>query len=160
MNVQDRHTSQETSKSTSTVRLVAAGASVSGLVASDMFLSLFCSGWPLGIYLAAAGLGVWKAEKLQRRFSGNSIARRFAIGLAVFSACGLVFLTVLPVHWESKCAWRYCARAMGPGLGVSPFPVGTPDCRAWMTCANEAPFSPAQYQDLLRRVEDQGCEAP
>ena len=129
MNVQDRHTSQETSKSTSTVRLVAAGASVSGLVASDMFLSLFCSGWPLGIYLAAAGLGVWKAEEastpILREFDRSAVCH----WIGSFSACGLVFLTVLPVHWESKCAWRYCARAMGPGLGVSPFPVGTPDCR-------------------------------
>jgi hypothetical protein len=142
------------------VRLVSAGAFLSGLVATDLFLNFFCSSWPLLLYLAAACLGAWKAEGLQRRFSGTTFVRRLGIGLALFSALGLVAMVAMPVNWNSKCAWRYCGRALGPGLLKSPFPVGTPNCGAWSKCANEYPYASEEYHELLRRIEEQGCPAP
>ena len=161
---QDDLTPEDTKSPVYKIRLVAAGAFVSGLVATDLFLNFFCSFWPLLFYLAAAGLGAWKAEKLERRFSGDTagatFVRRLGIGLALFSALGLVTLSVMPVNWHSKCAWRYCGRAMGLGLLKSPFPVGTPTCGAWSKCANEYRFSPEEYRELLRRIEKQGCPAP
>lgn len=161
---QDSLTPKDTKSPVYKIRLVAAGAFVSGLVATDLFLNFFCSFWPLLFYLVAAGLGAWKAEKLQRRFSadtaGATFVRRLGLGLALFSALGLVALSAMPVNWHSKCAWRYCDRALGPGLLKSPFPVGTPNCGAWSKCANEYQYSSEEYDELLRRVEEQGCPAP
>jgi hypothetical protein len=151
-------------KSLLTIRLVSAGAFMSLLVATDLLFSLFCSSWSLLFYLAVAGSGAWKGERLHRRFSADTtratFVRRFGVVLALFSALGLVVLLAMPVHWDSKCAWRYCGRAMGPGLLESPFPVGTPSCGAWMKCANEFQYSPKGYRDLLERMEEQGCPAP
>ncbi len=147
-----------------TIRLVWAGAFVSVLVATDLFLNFFCSHWALVFYLAVAGLGAWRAERLHRRFSaataGATFARRLGVGLALFSAVGLVILFAMPVNWHSKCAWKYCGRALGPGLFESPFPVGTPSCGAWSKCANEYPYSDRGYRELLWRIEQQGCPAP
>jgi len=146
------------------IRLLWAGAFISGLVATNLFLYLFCSSWPLVIYLAVGGVGAWKAERLHERFSaqttGATIIRRGAICLAIFSAVGLIALFAMPTNWDTKCSWRYCSRALGPGLLDSPFPVGTPSCRGWSTCVNEYSYSPAQYRRVLRRIEKQGCPAP
>ena len=146
------------------VRLLWAGAFLSGLVVTDLFLSLFCAGWPLIIYLIAGGLGARLAERLDRRFAGDSlgatIVRRGAIGLAMVSAVGLFALAAMPARWDAHCAWRDCSRAMGPGLLEAPFPVGTPSCGAWMMCANEHPWSPREYHEVLRRIDAQGCPSP
>ena len=146
------------------IRLVSAGAFVSVLVATDLFLNFFCSFWPLVVYLAFAGLGAWMGERLHRRFSaataGARFGRRLGIGLAVFSAVGLVVLFALPVNWHTRCAWRYCGRALGPGLLESPFPVGTPSCGAWSKCVNEYQYARPEYREVLRRMEAQGCPAP
>ncbi|MDP6944405.1 MAG: hypothetical protein QF464_09675, partial [Myxococcota bacterium] len=79
---------------------------------------------------------------------------------ALFSAVGLSVLFATPVNWDSKCALRYCVRALGPGLFESPFPVGTPSCGAWSKCANEYPYSHREYRALLSRMERQSCPAP
>ena len=146
------------------IRLVSAGAFMSGLVATDLFLKFFCSSWPLFMYLAVGGFGAWRAESLHRRFSGDGRGSRFvrgmSIGLAGISALGFVVLTALPVDWGSKCSWRYCSRALGPGLFDSPFPVGTPTCRGWSVCVNEYSYSASEYQRMLGRIEKQGCPEP
>ena len=146
------------------IRLLWAGAFVSGLVAVDLFLNFFCGSWPLVVYLAVGGLGAWTGERLHRRFSadttGATLVRRGAMGLALFSAMGLVALFAMPVNWDTKCSWRYCGRALGPGLLKSPFPVGTPPCRGWSTCVNEYRYSPSEYRRVLRRIAAQGCPEP
>ena len=149
---------------TAKIRIVSAAAFLSVLVATHLVLSLLCSGWPLLFYAVAGGLGALCGPWLHRRSSGDGwgakFVRRSGMGLAGFSAIGLVLLFAMPVSWESKCAWRYCGRAMGPGLLESPFPVGTPSCGAWHTCANEYPYSPSEYTRMLARIERQGCPGP
>jgi hypothetical protein len=145
-------------------RAVSAGAFLSGLVGLDLFLNFFCSNFPLIIYLAVGGLGAWIGgachARLSRASGGARFIRPMGVLLALFSVCGLVALFALPVNWETKCSWRYCGRALGPGLLVSPFPVGTPSCRAWHTCANEYPFTPGGYDSALQRMDRQGCAEP
>jgi len=69
-------------------------------------------------------------------------------------------LFVMPVNWDTKCAWRYCDRALGVGLFKSPFPVGTPTCTGWNRCVNEYPFSEGEYRKALGQIRRQGCPAP
>ena len=130
----------------------------------DLFLNFFYSGFPLVIYLFVGGLGAWvggaQHARLSRSSDGARFFRRAGVFLALFSLCGIVVQLAWPVNWETKCSWRYCGRAMGPGLLVSPFPVGTPSCTAWWKCANEYPFTPDQYTSALRRMDNQGCPAP
>jgi len=146
------------------VRLVSAGAFISFLVATDLFLNFFCSSWPLAFYLALGALGAWRGASLHRRLSGDTLGktllRRLAVALAAFSALGLMALTVMPVNWDTKCSWRYCGRALGIGLFSSPFPVGTPSCRGWSTCVNEYSYSCDDYHEVLQLIEAQGCPAP
>jgi hypothetical protein len=153
-----------TPKTITKYRLISAAAFLSGIVALDLFLYFFCSGFPLVIYLIAGGLGASLGGIFHRRLSGTGGVAKFfrwtGTGLAIFSFCGIVVLFAKPVSWETKCSWRHCARAMGPGLLVSPFPVGDPSCSAWWTCANEYPFSPDEYQIALQRMDSQGCAAP
>ena len=160
----DDSPSTEGTSSHRLARLVSAGAFISVLVATDLLLNFFCSFWPLVIYLAVGGLGAWRGGRLHRRLiEAEGVVPwgyKVRAGLAVFSAVGLITLFILPVNWDTKCSWRYCGRAMGPGLFSSPFPVGTPSCGKWMTCANEYPYSASEYRALLRRMEKQGCPAP
>ena len=146
------------------IRLVSAGAFLIVLVATDLFLTFFCGSWPLFMYLAVGGFGAWRGESLHRRFSGDGGGSKFVrglgIGLAGFSALGLVVLFAMPVQWGTKCSWRYCGRALGPGLLESPFPVGTPPCSGWSTCVNEYQYSAPEYRRVLRRIEAQGCPEP
>ncbi len=145
-------------------RIVSAAAFLSGLVALDLFFSFFCASFPLLFYLIAGALGASRGPYFHARFSGDNRAARFVRGagicLALFSVTGIIVQCVRPVNWNTKCSWRYCGRAMSPGLLKSPFPVGTPTCRGWWTCANEYPFTPDEYQSALRRIEKQGCPAP
>ena len=145
-------------------RVVSAAAFLSGIVALDLYLVFFCAGFPLVIYLIVAGLGASLGGVFYRRLSGKGgvakFFRRAGTGLAIFSVFGIVVLGATPVNWGTKCSWRHCARAMGPGLLVSPYPVGEPSCSAWWTCANEFPFTPDEYQVALKRMESQGCAAP
>ena len=145
-------------------RAVSAGAFLSGLVGMDLFFNFFCAGFPLLIYLVVGGLGAWiggaRHARLSRAGGNARFVRWLGVFLALFSVCGIVVLFAWPVNWETKCSWRYCGRAMGPGLLVSPFPVGTPNCRAWHMCANEYQFAPGGYDSALRRMDRQGCAAP
>jgi len=145
-------------------RAVSAGAFLSGVVGMDLFLNFLCSGFPLLLYLVIGGLGAWfggaRHAWLSRDSGGAKFVRRVGVFLALFSVCGIAVQFVLPVNWGTKCSWRYCGRAMGPGLLQSPFPVGTPDCGAWHMCANEYQFTPVDYDSALQRMKRQGCAAP
>jgi len=133
-------------------------------VATDLFFNFFCAQWPLLFYLVAGGLGAWKAEALHKRFSGTSffskLVKLCVAPIALSSVVGLVVLAATPVRWDTKCSFRYCGRAMGPGLLKSPFSVGTPTCRGWWVCANEYPYSASEYSKMLKRIEAQGCPMP
>ena len=146
------------------VRLVWAFAFVSVLVVTDLLLKLFCSSWPLVAYLVIGGFGAGLGVPLHRRFSAETIVstfiRKTANVLGLLSAVGLMALFVLPISWDTKCSWRYCGRALGPGLFQSPFPVGTPPCSGWNKCANEYPYSDAQYRTVLHHMRKQDCAAP
>ena len=145
-------------------RAVTAGAFLSGLVGLDLFLNLLCTGFPLVFYLVVGGVGAWfggaRHARLSRDTGGAKFVSRVGVFLAIFSACGICVQFAMPVNWDTKCAWRYCGRAMGPGWWRSPFPVGTPSCSAWWKCANEYPFTSEEYNRALRRMDKQGCPAP
>jgi hypothetical protein len=152
--------SEDSETSPAQVRLLWAGAFVSGLVVTDLLMKLFCSGWPVVIYFVLGGVGAWTGPRLHRRFSGSKIVYRGVRSLSLLSAAGMVVLFVMPVNWDTKCAWRHCDRALGVGLFKSPFPVGTPTCRGWSTCVNEYPLSDAEYRRALRHIRRQGCPEP
>ena len=145
-------------------RAVTALVCLSVVVALDLFFSLFCSGLPLVVYLAAAGTGAWLGASVKGWLSGTGVLPRtmrvFGLCLAFSSVIGMTFLTIRPVSWDTKCAWRHCARALRPGLFRSPYPVGAPTCRGWSKCANEYPASKSQYDEVLRRLRAQGCPEP
>jgi hypothetical protein len=145
-------------------RAVSAGACLSVLVGLDLFLNLFCAGFPLIVYLVVAALGAWLGgalyHPLSRDSGGAQFMRWLGATLAFFSMCGIILQFAWPVNWETKCSWRYCGRAMGPSFLESPFPVGTPSCSAWHKCANEYPFTPAEYNRALERMKRQDCAAP
>jgi hypothetical protein len=145
-------------------RAVSTGAVLSGLVALDLFFSLFCARFPLILYLLVGGFGWWVGGSVHKRVTGPSTGAKFirgiGIALACFSAFGILAQLVIPVNWNTKCSWRYCSRAMGPGLFDSPFPVGALSCSAWHKCANEYQFSPGEYSRLLQRMEQQECAPP
>ena len=149
---------------TARIRIASAAAITSVLVATHLVLSLLCSGWPLIFYAVAGGMGALCGPWLHGRSSGDGwgskLVRRSGAGLAVFSAIGLELLIAMPVNWQSKCAWRHCGRALGPSLWQSPFPVGTPTCGGWHTCANEYPYSPTEYRRVFAIIEREGCPAP
>ena len=156
--------SEPSSSSLHKIRLVWAGAFVSGLVVTDLALKLFCDSWPLLIYLAFGGIGAGLGPRLQRRFSGetlgSTIIRRGTRGLSLLSLAGLVVLFAMPVSWDTKCSWRYCGRALGAGLFKSPFSVGTPTCSGWNKCVNEYPYSEGEYRKALKHIRQQDCAAP
>ncbi len=146
------------------LRLISAGAFASILVGTDLFLGFFCTEWSLFSYLLVAGFGAWRAERLYRGVSGDSFGSRcvrwVACALAIFSVVGFVRLSTVPVDWNTKCSWRYCARALGPGLFSAPYGSSEPTCRGWSVCANEYPYSPSEYSNLLKRVRAAGCPEP
>ena len=143
---------------------VSATAFLSVLVALDLLLLVLCSGVPLLLYLIFGGIGAWTGAALYDRLPETGRFRtvvQWAGGcLAFLTVAGVIVHLAIPTLWQSRCAWRYCDRALGPGLFTSPYPVSTPDCSAWHTCANEAPFTRGQNTTLLRRMEKQGCAAP
>ena len=147
-------------------RAVSAGAFLSGIVGLDLFLNFFCGGLPLVIFLFVGTLGAWLGGRFHTRLSAQTKGFRFirsiGMGLAIFSLCGMVYETAKPINWDTKCSWRYCGRAMAPGLFKSPFPVGTPTCSGWWTCANEYQFpdGPFGYATALERMRKQGCAEP
>jgi len=151
-------------KTLTTYRAVSSGAFLSGLVGLDLFLNFYCAGIPLLFYLVVGGIGAWfggaQQARLSRATGTAQWLRRTGVFLAAFSVLGICVQLVKPVDWQTKCSWRYCGRAMGLGLLKSPFPVGTPSCTGWWTCANEYSFPPGQYETALRRMEAQGCPAP
>jgi len=151
-------------KSITMYRVTTAGAYLSGLVAFDLFLILFCDGMPLLFYILLGGFGVWRGGRLHSRLADagglGKFRRTTGTILTLFSACGILLQFVMPVNWDTKCSWKYCGRAMSPGLFKSPFPVGTPTCRGWWTCANEYQWPPGQYGVALDRMAEQECPLP
>ena len=151
-------------KSLRNARIVAAGAFISPLVAADLFFNFFCSLLPLFIYLFVGCYGALRGARLHARFAKRTrlatFVRRLGISLAIFSLLGALTLFVIPTDWNTKCAWRYCGRALGLSLTRSPFPVGKPSCAAWHRCANEYPYSRTESRLLFQRMDKQGCAAP
>ena len=141
-----------------------AGAFLSFIVAFDLLLSLLCSGLPLIMYLLVGGFGAWIGPKLREWFSKRTGVSKFlrvlVPTLACASAIGILVLLILPVHWNGKCAYRYCGRALGMGLMTSPYPVGEPSCRGWSICINEYSFKPGEREDALERLRKQGGPEP
>ena len=145
-------------------RIQWAGAFVFVLVASEFFLSLFCSHWPLIVYFIIGGIGALLSPWLERLSLKDTLwARGLRTGkliLALGSLIGAAALLTMPVFWDGKCAWRYCGRALGMGLMTSPYPVGEPSCRGWSVCMNEYPFAPGEREEALERLRTQGCPEP
>src|SRR5262245_54070037 len=112
------------------------------LIGLDVCLSFLCARVPLSFYLGACAIGVVVGPLLGRKLHGDGTLRgllRTLVGVAVvlglIGAAGMTIwkpadsgFGILPPSWNSKCAWRYCGRALGPSLSRSPFPVGTPSC--------------------------------
>lgn len=136
------------------------------LVGLDLGLSFQCARVPLSGYLGAGAIGAVVGPFLGRKLHGDGPLRRplralvgVAVGLGLLGAAGMTS-GFLPPRWDSHCAWRYCGRALGPGLGRSPFPVGTPSCGSLHMCANEYPYSDDEYRRLLDLTRERGCTPP
>gem|GEM_PF-2133801 len=119
---------------------------------------------PLVLYLCIGGLGAWFASaKMTWLCSGTRgarVVRAIGSGLAFISLLAIVFSAVKPVNWETRCSLAYCARALGPGLFQSAFPVGAPPCSAWFLCINEYPYSNRETRKAMQRLRVQGCPEP
>jgi len=129
------------------------------LVGLDLAGTLACIWIPLYGYSIGAGLGAVVGAALGRQLAGGRkrVLGRVAWVLVGLGACGAVWLTLRSPEWRSKCSWRYCARALGPGLDRSPFPLGRAPCSALEMCANEYPFSEEQARELDRKMQQLGC---
>jgi hypothetical protein len=136
------------------------------LIGLDLGLGVRCQRPPLYCYLGAAALGALVGPLLGGRLQGEGAVRRLLRALtAVVAVAGVAGASWMALArpgtpWSSHCAWRYCARALGPALDRSPFPVGTPPCSALQMCANEQPGSEAEHQALLALMRAQSCAPP
>jgi hypothetical protein len=153
--------------------LLLAMAFPSLLVVLDLGLSFLCHRVPLLWYLAAGGIGVVIGPVLGAQLHGDGPLRRLfrglvitAVGVGVHGAIWMAGVSPIddgfgfPPPWDSKCAWRYCGRALGPSLSRSPYSVGTPSCDALHMCASEYPYSDDERRQLLTRMREQGCTPP
>ena len=137
---------------------------MSPLMAADLVLELLCVRFPLVMYLLLGAVGAAVGRALVGRLVGGGGLKKALRGVAVLGAAGTILgaaiLTVAPPMWRGKCGFRYCGRALGPGLFRSPFPVGTPPCQTLHMCANEYQFGPGEYRSLTTMMERLGCEPP
>ena len=110
--------SKHVDKNVMIVRLKWAWVFVSGLVLTNLFLSFFVG---TGRYCLPHRR---RHRCLESGEFAKAIIRRFLVcraptGRSVFGS-GLYRrfhpLSLMPVRWDTKCSWRYCGRAMGPGL--------------------------------------------
>lgn len=141
---------------------------MSGLACLDVLLTVFCGRLPLLFYLLAGAIGVAIGALIRRKskdwLAAHPILKKSLKGLAL-TGCflGLLsagFLTFSPTNWQTKCSFRHCGRALGFSLLDTPYPVGTPGCRALHMCVNEYPLNPAQSAELYRLIKLQGCHEP
>lgn len=145
------------------------------IVLLDVATTAFaCARLPLWLYLAGGAAGAAAGLLLGRWVPRKGLAGGLVtIGLWLFGVVAAVafaglaasspsnqILGLFPPSWDAKCSWTYCGRVLGPGLGVSPFPVGETSCSALSRCANEYPFTPSQYDDLIAIMASQGCPVP
>jgi hypothetical protein len=151
------------------------GATLAGVFASscslaDLLLMPLCMRMSLAWYLALAAAGALLGVRHGPRTSSRRprLKRGLTFGyLGLGLAASLWMIAVppppqgsgsFPPSWESQCGWRYCERALGPGLLVSPFPVGDPGCPQLRMCADEYPFR--DDAPVRRRLAEKGCERP
>ena len=148
------------------MRLGQAGLLTLSVAAVDAATPFFCGRFPLVIYLIAGGLGYYRggrlAEKMKLGVYAPARWRRLVATLVVcFGLLGCVAMTLSLQPSHSKCAWKSCGRALGPGLFVSPFPVPAPTCSYLHMCINEYPYREGQYKaavELIRSMD--GCYEP
>ena len=130
----------------------------------DLFLDLLCARIPLFIYLVAAGLGYALGGPLSgfldRPGHLHRVIRGFGITVSGLGAVAFLLLLFNPVQWGTKCSWRSCARVLGPGLFVSPFPSKGIGCADLSRCVNEYPFSVSELERIYKLIEDKGCPPP
>jgi hypothetical protein len=110
------------------------------LVGLDLYLSFRCTRVPLSWYLGACAIGAVVGPLLGRKLHGDGffrgLLRRLIVIAVVVGTIGAASMTactpakdgfsIFPPSWNTKCAYRYCGRVLGPSLSRSPFPVGTP----------------------------------
>lgn len=148
--------------------MVSAGLLMSGLACLDVLLTVFCARFPLLFYLLAGAIGAGIGTLIRRKGRGwldsHPTVKKSLKGLALtgcfFGLLSAGFLTFSPTNWQTKCSWRHCGRALSFSLLDTPYPVGTPSCRALHMCANEYPLNPAQHAELDRLIKLQGCPEP
>jgi uncharacterized membrane protein YeaQ/YmgE (transglycosylase-associated protein family) len=134
------------------------------LVGWDTLTEPFCSRAPLYAYLVLLVVGTlcspWLARWIRR--SGKLEALLVGlVGLAVLGGVsGATWLATHQTRWDTKCAFRYCYRALKPGLDRSPYPVDPPSCSALHMCANEAVLDDDEQTRLLRKLQQQNCAEP
>ena len=128
----------------------------------DVALDLICARIPLLIYLLAAAIGFSLGGPASRIFgrSGRGWWLLRWGGKVVIALGAVAFLKLLlnPVQLGTKCSWRSCGRALGPGLMVSPFPSAEMSCQELWRCASEYKYTVSERTVLDKMLEQQGCE--
>ena len=145
--------------------LIASFFFVSILASLDVFLTVvLCGRFPLLFYIIFAVIGALIGRKFAPKLTGPGRFKMFLKSTAL-SGCliGLLSLGVLITsspNLTTHCSWRHCGRLLGWSVWMSPFPAGSPSCRALHMCVNEYPLSEAQNTTLYQLIESQGCPAP
>ena len=156
--------SEEHNKILNRYALVGAGFFMSGLACLDMVGEILCSRFPLLFYLILGAIGMGIGNKARSWLQPRKRLKTFVQIVAIMGCLGGIssaaILSFYGANWDTKCSWRYCGRALGVGLFVSPFPVGEPSCRMIHLCANEYRMSPSESAELDRLVKETGCPAP
>ena len=130
----------------------------------DLLLTFLCGRLPFVFYLFAAASGAVIGVKLMPWLSTpgriQNAVHVIALTVCLSGLLSALLLTVSSPDWSQKCAWRNCGEMLGFHWLNSPYPMVTPDCSALHMCANEYPLSAAQNVELLRLIEEEGCEPP
>jgi hypothetical protein len=130
----------------------------------DLLLELICARLPLAVYGVAGALGALFGGTFAGWLAGGGWGRKALRALATTGCAmgllGAAALTFAQPPWSSHCGFRYCGRALGMGLGRSPFPVGIPSCEHLHMCANEFTFNEAEWRDYDALILKRDCEPP
>ena len=132
----------------------------------DAVTSVFCGRFAAVVYLVAGAVGYRRGGRLVAKMRAGyfvpSLWRRVLAGLVVCLglAGGAVLMFSHPPS-NSKCAWKTCGRALGPGLFVSPFPAPAQTCSYLHMCVNEYPYRPSQRKAVVEQIRGMtGCYEP
>ena len=137
---------------------------ISLFILLDVLLELVCGRIMLFTYLLVGLFGAWFGKKFTDWLSGAGWGRRllrgFAVLICVLGLLGAATLTFVEPRWSAHCAHSYCGRAMGPSLFESPFPAGSPSCRALHMCGNEYHHAstPSVRSEIDEMLRERGCE--